>query len=60
MALYCSAIVMKSFIIVVEIVTAKLKASLLLNELLRIHPLTFINKVLRLSGSPFVASTASP
>ena len=43
-----------------EIITVKLKASLLLNALLRIRPLIFINEVLRLSGSPFVASTASP
>ena len=44
-----------------EIVIVKLKAGLLLNALLRIHPLTFsINEVLRLSGSPFVASTAIP
>ena len=43
-----------------EIVTVKPKACLLLNALLHIYPLTFINKVLCLSGSPFVASTASP
>ena len=43
-----------------KIITVKLKASLLLNVLLHIRPLTFINKALRLSGSPFVASTASP
>ena len=42
-----------------EIVTIKLKA-VLSNTLLCIRPLTFINEVLRLSGSPFVASTASP
>ena len=57
MALYsmASAIVMKGFIN-----SRKLKASLLLNASLRINPLTFINKVLRLLGSPFVASTMSP
>ena len=38
----------------------ELKVSLLLNVSLRIRPLTFINEALRLSGSPFVASTASP
>ena len=43
-----------------EIVTVKLKAGFLLNALLCIRPLTFINKVLRLSDSPFVASTALP
>ena len=43
-----------------EIITVKLKVSLLLNVSLRICPLTFINEALRLSGSPFVASTASP
>ena len=43
-----------------EIVTVKLKVSLLLNVSLRIRPLTFINEALRLSGSYFVASTASP
>ena len=43
-----------------EIITVKLKASLLLNALLCIRPLTFMNEALRLSGSPFVASTASP
>ena len=43
-----------------EITTVKLKVSPLLNVSLRIRPLTFINKVLRLLGSPFVASTASP
>ena len=37
----------------------KSKASLLLNASLCIRPLTFINEALRLSGSPFVASTAS-
>ena len=37
----------------------KLKAGLLLNASLRICPLTFINGALCLSGSPFVASTAS-
>ena len=43
-----------------EIVTVKLKAGLLLNVSLRIHPLTFKNEALCLSGSPFVDSTASP
>ena len=43
-----------------EIITVKLKVSLLLNVSLRICPLTFINEALRLLGSPFVASTASP
>ena len=44
-----------------EITTVKLKVSLLLlNVSLRIRPLTFINEALRLSGSPFVASTVSP
>ena len=43
-----------------EIITVKSKAGLLLNAVLRIRPLTFINEVLRLSGSPFVASTVSP
>ena len=65
MALYSSAVVMKGFnssrkLFKAEIITVKLKASLLLNALLRICPLTFINEVLRLSDSPFVASTASP
>ena len=32
----------------------KLKAGCLLNVLLRIRPLTFINEALRLDGSPFV------
>ena len=65
MALYSSAIVMKGFtssrkLFEAEIITVKLKVSLLLNVSLRIHPLTFINEVLRLSGCPFVASTTSP
>ena len=38
----------------------KLKVGLLLNALLRIRPFTFINEAFCLSGSPFVASTASP
>ena len=38
----------------------KLKVNLLLNVPLRIRPLTFINEALRLSGSPFAASTVSP
>ena len=65
MALYSSAVVMKGFkssrkLFYAEIVTVKLKAGLLSNTLLRIRLLTFINKALRLSGSSFVASTASP
>ena len=65
MALYSSAVVMKGFnssrkLFSAEIVTVKLKAGLLLNALLCICPLTFINEVLRLSGSPFVASITSP
>ena len=43
-----------------EIITVKPKAGRLLNAVLRIRPLTFINEVLRLSGSSFPASTASP
>ena len=43
-----------------EIITVKLKASLPLSASLCIRPLTFINEALRLLGSPFVASTASP
>ena len=43
-----------------EIITVKLKVSLLLNVSLHIHPLTFINEALCLLGSPFAASTASP
>ena len=42
-----------------DIVTMKLKAGLLLNALLCICLLTFINEVLHLSSSPFVASTTS-
>ena len=38
----------------------KLKVGLLLNALLRIRPFTFINKMLCLSDSPFVANTVSP
>ena len=64
MALYYSAVVMKGFnnsrkLFLAEIITVKLKASLLLNASLRIRPLTFINETLRLSGSPFEAGTAS-
>ena len=64
-ALYYSAVIMKGFnssrrLFYAEIITVKLKAGLLLNAVLRIHPLTFINKALRLSGSPFVASIVSP
>ena len=43
-----------------EIIAVKPKAGLLLNVVLRIRPLTFTNEALRLSGSPFLASTASP
>ena len=43
-----------------EIVTVKLKAGLLLNVLLFICLLTFINEALRLSGGPFLASAVSP
>ena len=42
-----------------HIYNIKLKAGLLSNASPRIHPLTFINKALYLSGGPFVASTAS-
>ena len=60
--LYSSAVVMKGFTIsrklfYAEIVTVKLKTRLLLNASLHIHSLTFTNEALRLSGSPFVAST---
>ena len=40
--------------------TVKPKSGFLLNTLLHIRPLTFINEAFRLSGSPFVVSTASP
>ena len=65
MALYSSAAAMKGFysnrkLFLSQIITEKLKAGLLLNASLRICPLTFINEMLHLSGSPFVASTASP
>ena len=68
MALYVDAfspVVMKSFnssrnLFCGKIVTVKLKASLLLNVSLCICPLTFLNKALRLSGSPLVASTVLP
>ena len=65
MALYSSAVVMKGYnssrrLFQAKIITVKLKVGLLLNALLCIRPLTFINKALRLSGSPFVVSTASP
>ena len=65
MALYSCAIVKKVFnssrgLFSVKIITMKPKAGLLLNTVLCIRPLTFINEVLRLSGSPFVTSTASP
>ena len=42
------------------IISLKLKASLRFNALQHIHSLTFINEVLRFSGSPFVAITVSP
>ena len=59
--LYFSAIVMKGFnisrkLFLAEIITVKLKASLLSNALLCIRPLTYINKALHISGSPFVAT----
>ena len=62
MALYSRAVVMKGFtnsrkLFQAEIITVKLKASLLLNMSLYIRPLTFINEALRFSGSSFVAST---
>ena len=62
MALYSSAVVMKGFNSSRKLklrITLKLKAGLLLYVSLRIHPLTFITEVLRLSGSLFVASTVS-
>ena len=64
-ALYFSAVVIKGFtssrkFFKAEITTVKLKVSLLLNVSLRIRPLTFINEALRIFGSPFAASTASP
>ena len=43
-----------------KIITVKPKAGLLLNVVLHICPLTFINEALCFSGSPFVAGTASP
>ena len=56
-ALYSSAIVKKDFnssrrLFLADIITMKPKAGLLLNAVLCIHPLTFINEALRLSGSP--------
>ena len=64
-ALYSTAVVKKGFtnsrkLFLAEIITVELKVSLLLNVSLHIRPLTFINEALRHSGSPFVASTASP
>ena len=64
-ALYCSGLVMKLFnnsrkVFKTEIITVKLKASLLLTVLLYICPLTFLTEVLRLSGSPSVVSIAFP
>ena len=43
----------------VKIITMTLKVGLL-NTMLCIRPLTFLNEVLRLSGSPFVISIVSP
>ena len=43
-----------------EITPVKMKVCVLLNVSLRICLLTFINEALRLLGSPFTASTASP
>ena len=65
MALYSSAVVMKGFtstrkLFSTEFITVKLKADLLLYASVRIRLLTFIIEALRLSNSPFVASTASP
>ena len=65
MALYFSTVVMRGFnssrkLFLAEIITVKLKAGLLLNASLCIRPLTFINEVFHISGSSFVASTASP
>ena len=65
MALYSSVVVMKGFtssrkFFYAEIITVKLKVSLLLNVSSCIRSLTFINEALCLSGSPFVASTTSP
>ena len=62
MALYYKAVVMKGFnsrrrLFFAKIITVKPKAGLLLNAVLCIRPLTFINEALRLSGSCFVAST---
>ena len=59
MALYSSVVVMKGFnsstkLLKAEIVTVKLKAGLLLNVSLHIHPLTFINEALCLSDSPVI------
>ena len=53
LALYSSALVMKHFnksrkLFQVKIITVMLKASLLLNALLCIHPLTFITEVFHL------------
>ena len=39
-----------------EIITVKPNTGFPLNAVLHIHPLTFINEALHLSGSPFVAS----
>ena len=65
MVLYSSAVVMKGFnssrsLFQTKIITVNPKTGLLLNAVLCSHPLTFINEALRLSSSPFVASTALP
>ena len=66
MAIYSSALVKKPLTVVEScfkpklLPTVKLKAGPLLNAPLHIRPLTFITEALRLSGSPSVASTASP
>ena len=64
-ALYLSVVEIKGFnssrkLFYAKIVTVELKADLLLNALLHIRPLTFVNEVLHLSRSPFLASTISP
>ena len=61
MVLYSSALVLKYFrkLFLSQIITLKLNAGLLLYVLLCICPLTFKTKLLYLSSSHFVASTAS-
>ena len=56
-ALYFSTLLLT--VVQREIISVKLKGSLLLNTLLHICPLTFIIKVPQLSGNPSVASIAS-